>query len=99
TPRPYDFPAVERSRLGDGLQIALIHLPGRLLVSGTLVLRKGAADEPDADGGATVLAARALTEGTERYDAIQLVEATERLGAPLHTAAGWAGPRNRREVH
>ena len=39
--------------------------------------------------GATVLAARALTEGTERYDAIALVEASERLGASLHADAGW----------
>ena len=36
-----------------------------------------------------MLAARALTEGTERYDAIALVEAAERLGASLHADAGW----------
>ena len=39
--------------------------------------------------GATVLAARALTEGTESYEAIALVEASERLGASLHADAGW----------
>jgi zinc protease len=89
TPRPYDFPAVERTRLANGLSLAVIHLPGRPLVSATLVLRNGAADEPDGEGGATVLAARALTEGTERYDAIALVEAGERLGASLHAEAGW----------
>jgi zinc protease len=89
TPRPYDFPAVDRTRLANGLSLAVIHLPGRPLVSATLVLRNGAADEPDGEGGATVLAARALTEGTERYDAIALVEAGERLGASLHAEAGW----------
>jgi len=89
TPRPYDFPAVERRRLSNGLSLGLIHLPGRPLVSASLVLRNGAADEPDGEGGATVLAARALTEGTERYDAIALVEAGERLGASLHADAGW----------
>lgn len=89
TPRPYDFPAVERSRLGNGLSVIVAHLPGRLLVSASLVLRNGAADEPEEDAGATVLAARALTEGTARYDAIALVEASERLGASLHAEAGW----------
>ncbi len=89
TPRPYDFPTVERTRLANGLALAIIHLPGRPLVSGSLVLRNGAADEPDGEGGATVLAARALTEGTERYDAIALVEASERLGASIHAEAGW----------
>ena len=89
TPRPYEFPAVARTRLTNGLTLAVIHLPGRPLVAATLVLRNGAADEPDGEGGATVLAARALTEGTERYDAIALVEASERLGAALHAEAGW----------
>ncbi|HEX2755611.1 MAG TPA: hypothetical protein VHM48_09115, partial [Candidatus Limnocylindrales bacterium] len=50
TPRPYDFPAVERTRLANGLSLAVIHLPGRPLVAGTLVLRNGAADEPDGEG-------------------------------------------------
>ena len=30
-----------------------------------------------------------MTEGTARYDAIALVEATERLGASIHADAGW----------
>jgi zinc protease len=89
TPRPYEFPTVARTRLSNGLTVAVVDLPGRPLVSGTLVLANGAIDEPDADAGATVLAARALTEGTERYDAVQLVEAAERLGAALHSEAGW----------
>ena len=49
----------------------------------------GAVEEPAELAGAAVLAARALTEGTERYDAIALVEAAERLGASLHAEAGW----------
>jgi zinc protease len=89
TPRPYDFPTVARSRLANGLTIAVVDLPGRPLVSATLVLANGAVDEPDGDAGATVLAARAITEGTRRYDAIELVEAAERLGAAVHAEAGW----------
>ena len=89
TPRPYEFPAIERTRLANGLSIAVIHMPGRPLVAATLMLRNGAVDEPDEEGGATVLAARALTEGTERFDAVALVEASERLGAALHADAGW----------
>jgi zinc protease len=89
TPRPYDFPAVDRGRLPNGLQLIVADLPGRPLVSASLVLRTGAADEPARQGGSTVLAARAQTEGTERYDAIALVEAAERLGASLHAEAGW----------
>jgi zinc protease len=89
TPRPYDFPAVERFTLQNGVRVVVADLPGRPLVSASLVLRNGAADEPPAHAGATVLAARAMTEGTARFDAIALVEATERLGASLHADAGW----------
>jgi zinc protease len=88
-PRPYDFPAVRSHRLGSGLAILIADLPGRPLVSASVVVRGGASREPAELAGSTVLAARALSEGTERFDAIQLVEAAERLGASVHADAGW----------
>jgi zinc protease len=89
TPRPYDFPAVSEHGLANGVRILAADLPGRPLVSASLILPIGAADEPPEFAGATVLAARALSEGTQRYDAMELVEASERLGASLHIEAGW----------
>ena len=89
TPRPYHFPEVRGDRLTNGLEIRAVHLPGRQLMSANLVFRRGAADEPADVGGATVLMARALAEGTRGHDAIELVEATERLGASLHAEASW----------
>jgi zinc protease len=88
-PRSYDFPAVTSRRLPNGLSIVIADLPGRPLVSASMILVGGSVEEPAARAGATVLAARALTEGTERHDAIALVEAAERLGASLHADAGW----------
>ena len=88
-PRPYEFPATERAVLANGLRVIVTPMPGRELVSATLAVRVGAADEPDAIGGATVLSARSLTEGTEVRDAIALTEAAERLGASIHAEAGW----------
>ena len=89
TPRPFTFPAAARGRLSGGLALVTVHLPGRPLVSASLYLPNGAVDEPAQEGGATVLAARALTEGTLRRDAVALTEASERLGASLHAEAGW----------
>jgi zinc protease len=88
-PRHYEFPSFERTRLPNGLTVIVANLPGRPLVSASLVMRSGAGDEPDLWAGATILAARALSEGTEKYDAIALIEATERLGAGLHAEASW----------
>jgi zinc protease len=89
SPTAYTFPPVASKTLSNGLSIQVVDLPGRPLVSASLILAGGAAEEPAAQAGATVLAARALTEGTERYDAVALVEAGERLGASLHAEAGW----------
>ena len=88
-PRRYLFPAFERTRLSNGLTVIAVPVPGRPLVTASLVLRNGAVDEAAAHAGATVLAARALSEGTQRFDAIALVEAAERLGASIHAEAGW----------
>jgi zinc protease len=89
TPRPYAFPSIQQTTLDNGLTVLVADLPGRPLVTASLVMPIGAADEPAAVAGSAVLAARALTEGTDRYDAIALVEASERLGASLHAEAGW----------
>ena len=88
-PRPYHFPETIRTTLPNGLRVMVTPMPGRELIAASLALRTGAADEPGTLGGATVLAARALTEGTASYDAVALTEAAERLGASIHAEAGW----------
>jgi zinc protease len=90
-PRPYVFPPFERTVLPSGLQILTVHISGRPLISVNLLVRRGAVDEPADVAGATVLAARAMTEGTERYPGVELTEAAERLGAVLHVEASWDG--------
>jgi predicted Zn-dependent peptidase len=89
TPRGYEFPAFARDRLSNGLTVITVDVPGRPLVSALLLVRHGAVDEPSDVAGATILAARALTEGTEAHDAIGLIEAAERLGASIHADASW----------
>jgi zinc protease len=88
-PRSYEFPKFQRTVLPSGLQVLAVHVPGRPLVSANLVIRRGAVEEPAEVAGATVLAARAMTEGTERYPGVELIEAGERLGATLHVDASW----------
>jgi zinc protease len=90
-PRPYQFPRFEQKQLENGLRVVTVHLPGRALVTASLVLPSGAVDEPAEQAGVTALMARSLSEGTRRHDAIGLTEATERLGASLHAETGWDG--------
>jgi len=88
-PRSYDVPSFVRTVLPSGLQVLAVHVPGRPLISANLVIRRGGGDEPADFAGATVLAARAMTEGTERFPGVELLEASERLGATLHVEASW----------
>jgi zinc protease len=90
-PRPFQFPRFERRQLSNGLSVIAVNLPGRALLTASLVLPSGAVDEPQDLAGVTSLTARALTEGTKHHDAIGLTEAAERLGASLHAEAGWDG--------
>jgi zinc protease len=88
-PRDYHFPRFERARLTNGLTVLHAHLPGRALLAATLIVPGGGWTEPTDQAGVTVLTARALTEGTERRDAIEFIEASERLGAEIHADASW----------
>ena len=90
-PRPYQFPRFERQELDNGLGLIAVDLPGRALVTASLVLGTGAVDESAELAGVTSLMARAMTEGTSHHDAVGLTEASERLGASVHAEAGWDG--------
>ena len=83
--------AVQPSRTA--WSVILAHVPGRPLLQAQLIVRGdaggGAISEAADQAGVTVLTARAMSEGTERRDAVALVEAAERLGAELGATAGW----------
>ena len=92
-PRAYDFPDFERTVLPNGLTLIRAHVPGRPLLQAQILVRGdsggGATTEAPEQAGVTVLAARAMSEGTMRRDAVAFVEASERLGASLAASAGW----------
>jgi zinc protease len=88
-PRPYHFPPFERERLENGLTLLTADVRGRPLLAANLLLAGGSADEASRLVGVTALMARGLPEGTQRRTAVELVEASERLGAELHAEAGW----------
>ena len=88
-PRDYHFPKFERIRMSNGLTVVHAHLPGRALLAAHLIMPGGGWTELPDQGGVTVLAARAMPEGTKRLSATEFVEASERLGAEIHADASW----------
>lgn len=88
-PRPYRFPAFERTRLPNGLELLVAPVRRLPLVSLRFVLDAGARDEPRGQAGVATLAAAALAEGTQRLDGAALAEEFERLGGSLSAFATW----------
>ena len=88
-PREYRFPSFERAKLSNGLTVVHAHVPGRALLAAHLIFPGGGWSEPPEQAGVTVLTGRAMLEGTRRRNAVEFIEASERLGAEIHADASW----------
>ena len=92
-PRPYRFPDFERHQLDSGLSVWLVPLPDRELVSVHLLTDAGAAAEEESNAGIAALTAQLLVTGTERLDAAEFAETTERLGIEVSSESSWDSAR------
>ncbi|OIV36212.1 peptidase M16 [Mangrovactinospora gilvigrisea] len=97
-PRPWVFPAPERSVLGNGLTVLRCHRPGRHVVAVELSVDAPLHAEPEGLDGVATLTARALAEGTARMDGEEFAAALERCGATLDAQADHPGIRVSLEV-
>lgn len=89
TPKDWSFPSIAKTKLDSGLQILAANISGRHVGTAVLVIDAGAAYEPDAQGGVGFLAARALTEGTEKHKGSAFIQAFEALGADIQANCTW----------
>jgi zinc protease len=83
---PATFPAVERATLANGMKLAVAHRPGVPLVSMTLLLDTGTAEDfASVAPGTTELAMSMLEEGTLKRTGPELIEALGLLGATVRS--------------
>ena len=82
-PRPYDFPAVHRDVLSNGVRLLVVPMPRLPLVTVLALVDAGAATESAAQAGVAELTARTLMEGTGLLDGAAVIEAFERLGTAV----------------
>jgi zinc protease len=76
-------PAVERTRLGNGLQVVVAQRPGVPLVAIRLLVRAGSSLDPARRFGLAHLTAEAVRRGTRRRSGPRLDAEVEALGAVL----------------
>lgn len=80
-------PAVERFELSNGLPVLFVAKPGVPLAQVNLLVRGGAAADPDGKGGLASLTADMMDEGAGGRSALELADAVETLGVDLTTGA------------
>lgn len=88
-PRDYQFPAVTRSTLANGLRIAVAPMSRLPIVTVLAVVDAGAERDPRGQEGIASLTARALTEGAGALDGAALTERFELLGSGLDAGSDW----------
>ena len=88
-PREARIPqAVERT-LENGLRVIVVPKPEIPLVASRLMIRAGAAADPNGKAGVAALTATVLTQGTKTRTAEEIARGVEALGATLNADAGW----------
>lgn len=84
------LPALERTRLGAGLEaVALARGGGPPVVVAEAIVRAGGANDPPGRAGLADLTARLLPEGAAGLGMLEIAERIEGLGASLSVGAGY----------
>lgn len=87
--RPYEFPAVHRHALANGLRLVVAPMPRLPLVTALALVDAGAATEAAGAEGIATLTARTLAEGAGTLDGAALTARFERLGTAFEGSADW----------
>ena len=82
-----DFPAIERARLSNGIQVVYARRTAVPVTRVAVEFDAGIAADPADRLGTQALMLNLLDEGTTSLNSIQLAEAQERLGATISTGA------------
>ncbi|HKS27002.1 MAG TPA: insulinase family protein [Pyrinomonadaceae bacterium] len=91
-PRPdptFKLPAIQRRKLSNGLEVVLVEQHELPVVSMNLMLKTGAAADPQDKAGLASLTAALVDEGTKTRDALQISNELAAIGARLGTGTDW----------
>lgn len=87
--RSFDFPAVHKDRLDNGLEMRSVQAHRLPIVTVTLMLDAGEASVSEDRAGLAVLTGDSLEGGTATHSGTELAEALESIGAGLSVGTGW----------
>lgn len=87
--REYHFPKFDQRELANGLTVLVAPTHSLPVVTVLAIVDAGAVAEPAGQEGVAELTARALNEGTPKYDGETLTDYLEQLGTSVGGAASW----------
>jgi predicted Zn-dependent peptidase len=82
-------PPIERRTLVNGLRVWVVQMPEVPVVDVSVIITSGASADPAGTFGAAHFTAAMLDEGAGKYDALELADAIEFLGASLTTGSSF----------
>ena len=88
-PRPYNFPAVERALMANGVRLVVAPMPRLPLVTVLALVDAGASTDLRGREGLAALTARTLTEGIAGLDGAALTDRFESMGTSVDAYADW----------
>lgn len=88
-PRPYNFPAVERAVMANGVRLVVAPMPRLPLVTVLALVDAGASTDLRGREGLAALTARTLTEGIAGLDGAALTDRFESMGTSVDAYADW----------
>ncbi len=83
----FDFPSIDQFELSNGIPVLLAHHGSLPVVGMTMLFDAGYAADAQGILGTAGFMADMLDEGTEDYDALELADLEERLGAIISTSS------------
>lgn len=87
--RPFDFPAISRLELSNGLPVYFAPSEGFGVVTMSVILDAGGVHDGNDRAGLASLTTSLLESGAAGRSAVQIADEIERLGLQLGTAASW----------
>ena len=89
--RPFHFPPIVKSVLGNGLGVWTLGHASIPVITMSLLIRRGAADDPAGREGLAAISIDMLDEGSGDRSAIEIHESLSRFGAQLDSDIGADG--------
>lgn len=83
------LPSIQHRQLSNGLKVVIVEHHELPVVTMNLIVKSGAAADPQKRGGLASLTADLLDEGTKTRSALQLSNSLSDIGARVGTSADW----------